>query len=137
MTAASQGRTMVLRDGTGVGAPVIGALRQTGFQAAGAAVEVTDRGSAGQYRELLPGAGIARVRIEAAGLLQGASQSGVLMARVLARSVNSYRLDYNNGDVLSGSFQLTSFAVRGDVGGEQSYQLTLESAGALSFVAAP
>ncbi|MGB4101345.1 MAG: phage tail tube protein [Alphaproteobacteria bacterium] len=136
MTAASQGRTMLLRDGTGGSAPVIGALRQTLFQAAGTTVDVTDRGSAGQFRELLPAAGTMRVRIEAAGLLQGAAQSAVLMARVLARSVNSYRLDYNNGDVLSGPFQMTLFVVRGDVGGEQNYQLTLESAGALSFIAA-
>lgn len=137
MAAASQGRNMLVRDGTTVGAPVIGALRQTSFQATGAAVDVTDRSSAGQFRELLPGAGIVRVRIEATGLLQGATQSGVLLARTLARSSDGYRLEYDNGDALSGSFQLTVFVVRGDIAGAQIYQLTFESAGALSFVAAP
>lgn len=134
--SARTGRSLLLADGTGVGATTIAAMRTTSFTIQGAAVDVTDKSSTGQYRELLAGAGVVSVTVSAKGLLSGSTQSQTLVSRALARSVDSYRLTFDNGDVLEGPFQLVHFEAAGDYNGEQTYQLTLESGGNLTLTTA-
>ena len=133
MTTASTGRTLLLRDGALNTSAVIAAMRTTGFRIAGQTVDVTDKDSPSQHRELLAGAGASSVTVTAAGLLAGNSQSQTLVTRVLARSVDTYRLEFDNGDSIVGPFQLTQFEAAGDYNKEQTYSLTLESAGELTF----
>ncbi|MEJ0062407.1 MAG: phage tail tube protein [Alphaproteobacteria bacterium] len=132
MTAARPGRNLLLRDGTAADAPVIAAMRQTTLSVIAAPVDVTDRDSAGGWRELLPGAGPARVRIEAEGRLEGAVQGSTLMARAIGRTADAYRVEYDNGDYLHGLFQIARLEAQGGAEGEQSYSLVLESAAALT-----
>lgn len=136
MPTARPGRTLLLRDGLLAVSPVIAAMRSTSFRLDGQSVEVTDLSSPSQHRELLAGAGIASLSISAAGLLTGQTQTQTLVSRVLARSVDDYRLEFDNADVITGPFQLTRFEAAGDYSGEQTYSLTLESAGELTFTGA-
>lgn len=132
-TSARLGRTLLIRDGLTGGSAVIAAMRETSFTINGAAVEVTDKDSPGQYRELLAGAGAVKVTLTARGLLHGNSQSHTLASRCIARSIDNYRLEFDNGDSLSGGFQLTHFEASGSFDGEQIYNLTFESGAALTF----
>lgn len=84
-------------------------------------------------RTLLDGAGVAKLSISATGLLSGSSQSTDMISRTLARSLDSYRLEFDNGDVIEGAFQLTSFEAVGDYNGEQTYSISLDSSGALTL----
>lgn len=133
---ARTGRTLLLADGVGVGATTIAAMRTTSFTIQGQAVDVTDKSSSGQYRELLAGAGTVSVSVSARGLLSGAAQSQTLVSRAIARSLDDYRITFDNGDVLEGPFQIVQFEAAGDYNGEQTYQLALESGGSLTFTAA-
>lgn len=133
MPTARPGRTLLLRDGGLISSPVIAAMRSTSFRINGQTVDVTDRDSPSQHRELLAGAGATSVTISAAGLLSGNTQTTTLVTRALTRTTDIYRLEFDNGDVIAGLFQLAQFEAAGDYDGEQTYRLTLESAGELTF----
>jgi TP901-1 family phage major tail protein len=136
MTASARtGRSLLLYDGL-ASDTLIAAMRTTSFTIQGAAVDVTDKSSNGQYRELLAGAGTVSVSVSAKGLLSGTAQTQTLVSRAIARSVDNYRLVFDNGDILEGAFQLVQFEASGDYNGEQTYQLSLESGGALTFTPA-
>jgi len=131
----SKGRSLLLKVGTGGSAVLVAAMRTTRFTVNGEAVDATTKDSNGM-RTLLPDGGLAKLTISANGLLTGIAQSTDLISRTLARSVDAYRLEFDNADVIEGNFQLTSFEVSGDYNGEQTYALTLESSGTLTLTAA-
>ena len=131
-SSARTGRSLLLYDGL-ASTTLIAAMRTTSFTIQGAAVDVTDKSSSGQYRELLAGAGVVSVSVSAKGLLSGSAQTQTLVTRALSRTVDNYRLVFDNGDILEGAFQLVQFEASGDYDGEQTYQLALESGGALTF----
>ena len=111
-------------------------MRTTGFRIDGQTVDVTDKDSPSQHRELLAGAGASSVTVTAAGLLTGNAQTQALVTRTLTRSTDTYRLEFDNGDTIVGAFQLTRFEAAGAYDKEQTYALTLESAGELTFTGA-
>jgi TP901-1 family phage major tail protein len=134
-TSARTGRTLLLRDGTGTAAVTIAAMRTTSFTLSGETIDVTDKDSPGQFRELLGAAGTASVSISANGLLSGSTQSTNLASRVLNRSLNEYRVEFDNGDTLEGPFQIVSFEAAGEYNGLQTYSLRLESGGSIALSA--
>lgn len=130
----SKGRSLLLKTGSGGSAVTVAAMRTTRFVVNGETVDATHKDSAGQ-RTLLEAAGVSKLTISASGLLSGHAQATDFISRVLARSLDPYRLEFDNGDVIEGSFQTTQFDVTGDYNGEQVYSLTLESSGGLSLSA--
>jgi TP901-1 family phage major tail protein len=129
-----KGRDFLLKVGTGGPAVTVGAMRTTRFTVNGEAVDVTNKDSAG-WRELLAGAGKASVTVQASGLLSGNAQASDFVSRVIAKSLDAYTVIFDNGDKLEGSFQCASFEAAGEHDGEQTYSLTLESAGAITLTA--
>ncbi|MBI3419257.1 MAG: phage tail protein [Proteobacteria bacterium] len=103
------------------------------FTIQGAAVDVTDKSSPGQFRELLASAGAVNVSISAKGVLSGSTQSQTLVSRALNRSVDTYTIAFDNGDTLSGPFQIVQFEAAGSYNDEQTYQIGFESGGSLGF----
>ena len=128
----SKGRTLLLKTGTGGGAVTVAAMRTTRFVVNGETVESTNKDSAGM-RTLLDAAGVAKLTVSAAGLLSGSAQATDFITKTLNRTLDAYRLEFDNGDVIEGSFQTVQFEVAGDYNGEQTYALTLESSGSLAL----
>jgi predicted secreted protein len=128
----SKGRTLLLKTGSGGGAITVAAMRTTRFVVNGETVDTTNKESNGM-RTLLDGAGVAKLTISAAGLLSGIAQSTDFITKTLNRTIDPYRLEFDNGDIIEGSFQCVSFEATGDYNGEQTYSLTLESSGTLSL----
>jgi hypothetical protein len=54
MATARTGRTLLLRDGLLVSSTLIAAMRTTSFRIEGESVDVSDKDSPSQHRELLP-----------------------------------------------------------------------------------
>ncbi len=131
----SKGRTLLLKLGSGGSAVTVAAMRTTRFTVNGETVEITNKDSAGM-RTLLDGAGTAKLSVNAAGLLSGSTQATDFITRTLNRTLDAYRLEFDNGDVIEGSFQCVSFEAAGDYNGEQTYSLQLESSGSLTVSAA-
>lgn len=128
--AISKGRNLLLKAGTGTSAELVAAMRSTKFSINGELVDATTKDSGGM-RVLLGDAGISKVTISANGLLSGNAQSVDFINKTLNRSLNSYRLEFDNGDIVEGSFQITAFEASGDYNGEQTYSMTLESSGSM------
>jgi TP901-1 family phage major tail protein len=132
---AQKGRDFLLKIGSGGGAVTVAAMRTTRFSVNGETVDATNKDSAG-WRELLAAGGKVSVNVGAAGILGGSAQATDFVNRVIARSLDTYTVAFDDGDTLVGAFQCTAFEAAGEHSGEQTYSLTLESSGALAVTAA-
>ena len=128
--AAQTGRSLLLKFGTGTAATTAASCRTTGFTIAGEAVDVTNKDSTGQFRELLAAAGIASMQIQVAGLLAGGTQDLDFANRAGSRTLDLYTLAFDSANTVVGSFQVTSFGVSGGYNDAQEFTATLESSGA-------
>jgi TP901-1 family phage major tail protein len=131
--AAEKGSAFLLKVGNGavpVGYGTVAGLRTTQLSINGEAVTITSKDSGG-WRELLSGAGVRHVSVAAAGIFTGSAAETRIKASALAGTIDDYRLSFESGETMTGRFLVTRLDYAGDVGGERSYTLALESSGAV------
>ena len=122
-------------DGAGSFTTVAGLRARTlAFNAA--SVDITDQESAGRWRELLEGGGIKTARITGSGIFRDAASDETLRQCFFSGTVRSFRLIVPDLGTVEGPFQIASLEYGGQHDGEVTFDLGLESAGALSFTAA-
>lgn len=113
----------------------VAGLRTTrlGFNAE--TVDVTSLDSAGGWRELLGGAGIRSASISGSGVFRDAATDG--RARQVFFDAEQPRCQVVIPDfgTVEGRFQLTALEYSGSYNGEATYEMTLASAGVLTFEA--
>lgn len=131
--AAQAGVNFKLYDGTGTGTTLIAAQKTTSFTLNGQAVDVTNKDSAGMWRELLASAGVVSLDAAAEGLLTAGTHHQTLRSRVINRSNDPYTLVFDGGDSFAGSFRLTQIEEGGNHDGEQTYKMALQSAGTITY----
>lgn len=135
--AAESGRGFLVKIGDG-GLPetfvTVAGLRSTSLSINSEAVDITNKDSAG-WRELLSGAGTRRVAVSGAGVFTDGAAEASLRSKALAGAIANYELVFENGDLFTGAFQVTTLDYSGDYNGERAYTLSLESTGAVSFTA--
>lgn len=131
--AAEKGSAFLLKVGDG-GNPVafrtVAGLRTTQMSINGEAVAITSKDSGG-WRELLSGAGVRSVSVSAAGIFMGSSAETRVKASALSGVIDDYQLSFESGETMTGRFLVTRLDYAGDVNGERSYTLALESSGAV------
>lgn len=136
MTAES-GRGFLVKIGD-AGMPeiytTIAGMRTTALSINNSMVDVTNKDSDG-WRELLSGAGARRMSVTGAGVFTNSTAESTLRGKVLDGTIARYEIIFENGDLFTGSFQVTALDYSGDHDGERSYTLALESSGTISFVA--
>lgn len=133
---AQPGKNVFVKIGTLVSSVVVAALRTATLSIANQMVDVSNRDSASQWRELLAGAGIVNASVSGDGIVTDNAQMTDLLSKCSAQSLDDYVVSFSNGDTLSGKFQLTKIEFKGNFNGEQTYSFTLESGGALTLTAA-
>ena len=135
--AAQRGKDILLKldDGTGTFVSVAG-LRTRKFALNAEAVDVTHSESAGRWRELLDGAGVRRASVTGAGIFCDAQSDALVRQVFFDGLVRSWLLVLPDFGTIAGPFQVTALEYRGEHAGEMTFDLTLESAGALAFTAA-
>jgi TP901-1 family phage major tail protein len=69
------------------------------------------------------------------GLFKDAASDALLRQTFFDGAVKTYQLVIPDFGTVTGSFQITSFEFAGEHNGEVTYELSLESAGALAFAA--
>ena len=134
--AAQKGKDLLLKLGDGLGAFITVAglrSRQLAFNAE--AVDVTHSESAGRWRELLAGAGVRRASIGGAGVFKDQASDALLRQVFFDGSIRAWQVVIPDFGTLEGPFQLSTLEYRGDHAGEVTFDLSLESAGQLSFTA--
>ncbi len=107
--------------------------RQLAFNAE--AVDVTNSDSAGRWRELLAGAGMRRAGITGAGVFKDEASDARMRQIFFDGEIRAYQVIIPDFGRIEGPFQVTSLEYRGDHAGEVTFEMALESAGALTFTA--
>ena len=135
--AAQKGKDLLLRlaDGAGGFATVAG-LRTRQLALNAETVDVTNADSAGRWRELLAGAGARRAAISGSGVFRDAASDARLRAMFFEGTIDEVQIVIPDFGTLQGPFQITAIDYRGDHAGEVTFDMALESAGALNFTAA-
>lgn len=88
------------------------------------------------WRDILPDAGVRSVSISCEGVFDDATISETIRGYSLDNSINTFTLTLNSGDTYSGDFKITSYNRSGAHDSEETFDMTLESSGAITFAAA-
>lgn len=134
---AQMGRDLLLKvDETGAGSFVtVAGLRSKRISFGAETVDVTDQGSAGQWRELLDGAGVKRANVAGSGIFKDQGSDTTVRAIFFAGAVRDWQVIVPHFGTVAGPFKVTALEYGGNHDGEVVYEIALESAGELTFTA--
>ena len=134
--AVQNGRDLLIKmDMTGDGLfETVAGLRATrlGFNAE--TVDVTSLDSAGRWRELLGGAGVRSASITGSGVFRDAASDVRVRQVFFDGEAPRCQVIIPGFGTVEGPFMITGLEYAGSWNGEATYELTLASAGAMSFV---
>ncbi|MBY6239751.1 phage major tail protein, TP901-1 family [Methylosinus sp. Sm6] len=135
--SAQKGKDLLLKldDGTGNFVSVAG-LRTRRLSLSADSVDVTDAESAGRWRELLEGAGVKRASLAGAGIFKDADSDALIRQLFFDGALRGWQIVVPSFGTVSGVFQIVSLDYRGEHSAEITFDIALESAGALAFVSA-
>ena len=120
--------------GDGQFATVAG-LRATRISFNAETVDVTSLDSVGGWRELLAGAGIKSASISGAGVFRDANTDERARQIFFDAEVPDFQVVIPSFGIVQGKFQITAIEYSGTYNGEATYDMSLASAGALTFTA--
>lgn len=135
--AAQNGKDLLVKvdmNGAGLFETVAG-LRATRVSFNTEQVDITSAESTGGWRELLAGAGVRTTSISGSGVFKDEA-TDARMRELFFDGVNpDFQVIIPDFGTLEGPFQVTTLEYAGNHDGEATYEMTLASAGALTFVA--
>ncbi|MGL4240184.1 MAG: phage major tail protein, TP901-1 family [Beijerinckiaceae bacterium] len=134
---AQRGKDMLLKLADDGGAFVtVAGLRSRRIVFNAEQVDVTHAESAGRWRELLSGAGVKRAQIAGAGVFKDGASDQIIRQTFFDGAIRAWRVVIPDFGTIEGPFQLSALDYRGEHQGEVTFDLTLDSAGLLTFAAA-
>lgn len=135
--AVQSGKDLLLKvDLTGDGTFVtVAGLRSTRISFNAEIVDVTSIESTGGWRELLGGAGVRSAAISGTGVFRDSSSDERARQIFFAGETPDFQVIIPDFGVVEGPFQISSIEYAGSHNGEATYELSLASAGELTFVA--
>jgi len=135
--AAQKGKDLLLRaDSTGAGVfTTIGGLRTRALAFNAESVDITSQESVGQWRELLAGAGVRSARLSGAGIFKDTASDELVRSYVFNGTIRNWQVVIPDFGTVAGLFQVSSLEFSGRHDGEVTFDLTLDSAGPLTFTA--
>jgi TP901-1 family phage major tail protein len=133
--AAQKGKDLLVKIADGSGFTTVAGLRSRRIAFNAETVDITHAESAGRWRELLEGAGIKRAAIAGRGLFKDGASDALMRQTFFDGAVKDYQIVIPDFGTVQGAFQITSLEFSGEHNGEVTYELSLESAGALTFTA--
>ena len=134
--AAQKGKDLLLKIYDGASFVTVAGLRANRLSFNAESVDITHAESAGRWRELLDGAGIKRAAVSGRGLFKDAASDALMRQTFFDGAVKNFQIVIPDFGTVAGPFQITSLEFAGQHDGEVTYELALESAGELTFVAA-
>ncbi|HTV69987.1 MAG TPA: phage major tail protein, TP901-1 family [Rhizobiaceae bacterium] len=136
--AAQKGKDLLLKiDSNGLGNFItVAGLRAKRIAFNAETVDITDADSVGRWRELLAGSGVQRAAISGSGIFKDAPSDAVVRIKFFDGAIDDWQFAVPDFGTIEGAFQITSLEYSGNHDGEVSFEIALESAGALSFMVA-
>lgn len=110
-------------------------LRATRISLNAETVDVTSLESAGGWRELLAGAGVKTAAVSGSGVFRDATTDARARQIFFDAEMPEFQVVVPSFGVIQGMFQITSIEYAGSHNGEATFEMSLASAGALSFTA--
>ena len=133
---AQAGKDMLLKiEGAPGTFTTVAGLRARTISLNAKTVDATDGDSAGRWRELLAGAGVRSASISGSGVFRDEGTDGRARQVFFDGEVPRFQVVIPHFGVVEGRFQITGLEYSGSYNGEATYEMTLSSAGALTFVA--
>lgn len=134
--AKAKGRDFLVKVGNG-GTPTetfatVAGMRSTSMTLNNESVDVTDKDGA-PWRELLAEAGVQSMSIKLSGVMSDATTAMGMQAKAFANTIHNFELVSGLGDTFAGAFQITSMERGGEYNKEETYSITLESAGVITY----
>jgi TP901-1 family phage major tail protein len=132
---AQKGKDLLLKVEDGAGFVTVAGLRSKRLSFNAQTVDVTDAESVGRWRELLGGAGVQRAALSGAGLFKDQASDALVRSAFFAGDILAWQVVIPDFGTVSGPFQVTALEYAGSHDGELTFEIALESAGALTFAA--
>ncbi len=135
---AQNGKDLLVKiDMTGDGSfETVAGLRATRISFNAESVDVTSLESTGGWRELLAGAGVKTAAISGSGVFKDAGSDERARQIFFDGETPDFQVIIPDFGTVEGPFQITSVEYAGAYNGEATYELSLASAGVMTFAAA-
>ncbi|MCA3631437.1 MAG: phage major tail protein, TP901-1 family [Methylobacterium sp.] len=134
--AAQRGKDILLKLADSMNAFVtVAGLRTRRFSLNAETVDVTHSESAGRWRELLDGAGVRRASISGSGIFKDGASDELVRQVFFDGAIRNWKIVLPDFGEITGPFQITSLDYRGEHAAEMTFEMAMESAGALTFTA--
>ena len=134
--AAQKGKDLLVKIADGAGFTTVAGLRTRRLAFNTETVDVTHAESANRWRELLDGAGVKRASVSGRGLFKDAASDALMRQTFFDGGIAIYQIVIPAFGTVQGPFQITSLEFAGEHNGEVTFDMSLESAGELTFTAA-
>ena len=133
--AAQKGKDLLVKIFDGASFTTVAGLRSRRIAFNAETVDITHAESADRWRELLDGAGVKRAAVSGRGVFKDAASDALMRQTFFDGAVKSFQLVIPDFGTVTGPFQISSLDFAGEHNGEVTYELSLDSAGALTFAA--
>lgn len=135
--AVQNGKDLLVKlDMTGDGQfQTVAGLRATRLSLNAETVDVTSLESQGGWRELLAGAGVKSATISGSGVFRDEATDARARQVFFDGETPGFQVVIPGFGTVEGPFQISAIDYAGSHNGEATYELTLASAGVLTFVA--
>ena len=135
--AVQNGKDLLIKldvDGNG-GFRTIAGLRASRLSFNAETVDVTSMESQDGWRELLAGAGVRSASLSGSGVFRDAETDARAREVFFEGRIPEFQVCIPDFGIVQGPFQLTALEYSGAHDGEATYEMSMASAGALSFTA--
>jgi TP901-1 family phage major tail protein len=135
--AAQRGKDLLLKaDATGEGIfTTIAGLRARSIDFNTTTVDITHADSTGEWRELLTRAGVKSAKISGSGIFKDADSDALMRELYFEGVIHNWQVIIPDFGTVEGPFQITSLQYSGSHDNELTFEVSLESAGELTFTA--
>lgn len=132
---AQKGKDLLLKMSDGASFVTVAGLRSRRIAFNAEIVDITHAESTDRWRELLAGAGVKRASLSGRGLFKDAASDALVQQAFFNGTINDCQVVVPDFGTIEGPFQIASLEFAGEHNGEVTFDLALESAGALTFTA--
>ena len=133
--SAQKGKDLLLKMDNGTGLVTVAGLRSRRLAFNAETMDITHAESAGRWRELLEGAGVRRASVSGRGIFKDGASDALVRQTFFDGVIRACQVVIPDFGTIDGPFQIVSLEFSGDHNGEVIFDLSLESAGALTFSA--
>jgi TP901-1 family phage major tail protein len=134
---AQKGKDLLLKIGNGADPETfatVAGLRATTLAFNSQTIDITNADSANQWRELLDG-GVKSATISGSGVFKDTASDETIRAAFFAQTNANWQVTIPSFGTITGAFKITQLQYDGPYDGEVKINLSLASAGALTFAA--